>query len=232
MYNNEYSPSGIGKPVEPAILFADLTSTSPNRMLHDRTRKENVFFLDRGDYYSVEWGDQTSPTLFFLSQDTEEELNDESIALQKNSELISDIRDSFSLRVSELAKVLNTSRQTVYFWLNKEKLPQKSSRARIELIAEILLEWKQLSKRPLGELVRQPMTSTKSLLQLLSETNLERRKIKQLMSECAEQLEMKLKSGNPQTIREKWKARGIDTTINTSHKDDVDIIGGKRLESE
>jgi len=79
------------------------------------------------------------------------------------------IRDSFGLSISHLAKILSTSRPTLHAWIDHNVEPRDQSRTRINQIYRYSQLWKAKSKfhySP-GRLMRQQLADSPSLLERL-----------------------------------------------------------------
>lgn len=82
------------------------------------------------------------------------------------SEHIKNIRDVFSINMSDLASVLDVSRPTVYAWLGGKE-PKKEAIMRIQELSRIADEFKQADIIRLDKLVHRPILNGCSLLDKL-----------------------------------------------------------------
>lgn len=85
------------------------------------------------------------------------------------SDMLGVIRTSFSLNISELARVLRVERPTVYAWLKDENEPQRSNRERIVAVWRLAQRWREAVQQPLRELKKIPVIDGDSILELLSD---------------------------------------------------------------
>jgi DNA-binding transcriptional regulator YiaG len=100
------------------------------------------------------------------SQNEEERLLD-------TQEKIAAIRRYLSLNMTDLAKVLNVGRPTVYSWATTPVTLHSSHRKRIDVVYEIARNWRALSSDPMGRLVREPFANGITVIDLLSTDKLD-----------------------------------------------------------
>ena len=81
-------------------------------------------------------------------------------------EALGAVRHYLSLNTTELARVLGVSRPTVYSWAENGPI-KPENRKRLEKLWRITQEWRSISEKPAGTLVRDPGPDGQSLLALL-----------------------------------------------------------------
>jgi len=101
------------------------------------------------------------------------------------AEMVSDIRASLSLRITELATILNVERQTVYAWLRGDATPLDRNQDRLRAVWELARWWRSNSLVAVGNSVRQRGDDSKSVVDLLSESPLPEQSIRTLLSNLA-----------------------------------------------
>jgi hypothetical protein len=88
------------------------------------------------------------------------------------TEKLAYVQDQFSLNLSDTAAVLRVSRPTVYAWLRDDSEPQEHNIHRIDRLYALAKEWRETSPAPLGDCNRRIVHSGRSILELLSEADL------------------------------------------------------------
>jgi hypothetical protein len=88
------------------------------------------------------------------------------------TEKLSYVQDQLSLNLSDTAAVLRVSRPTVYAWLRNDSKLQAHNIRRIDRLYAMAAEWRGLCSAPLGRYVRRIVHNGSSILDLLSEANL------------------------------------------------------------
>lgn len=157
---NEYASgsSNIGQ-------LADLLSTGTEGTWPVASKQSTVadFILEHREI-SAGW----SSIFIFLDGETEEEL-----IIRTTAEKIEYIRDNFGISVSQLAKILRTSRPTIYSWLEDE-VPREQSAQRVQQIYEITTQWSGMNSYHFspGPLLRQTLGKSPSLLEQLEREDL------------------------------------------------------------
>ena len=98
---------------------------------------------------------------------------DENEIIRTTAEKIEHIRDVFGLSISHLARILRTSRPTVYSWLGDEE-PRDQSIQRIERIYKFVDRWSAMNPYHFspGPLLRQPLGKAPSLFERLEREEL------------------------------------------------------------
>jgi len=133
--------------------------------------------------------------------------------VKTTAEKIEQIRDSFGLSVSHLAKVLCTSRPSIYKWLEGEE-PRQSFVQRIEMINQIACKWSNMNPYHFapGPMLRQPLGELPSLLELLEQESIDTSRIDNaldilvdLMNEKSSRMEQAKKRSDASNISESDK---------------------------
>jgi len=88
------------------------------------------------------------------------------------TEKLAYVQDQFSLNLSDTAAVLRVSRPTVYAWLRDDSEPQAHNIRRIDCLYALAKEWREMSPAPLGNWIRRIVHNDTSILNLLSEADL------------------------------------------------------------
>jgi len=93
--------------------------------------------------------------------------------VRATAEKIEHIRDIFGLSISHLAKILRTSRPSVYKWLEGEE-PREQFAARIQQLCKFADHFSEMNPHHFspGPLLRQPLDNSPSLLELLEREKL------------------------------------------------------------
>jgi transcriptional regulator with XRE-family HTH domain len=143
--------------------------------------------------------------------------------------ILSTIRSSLSLNMAEMAKIFRVERPTVYAWIGGSSEPHLSNKNRLNKIFSIAKYWESLSNLPVGNLVRQPYSDEKSIVDLLSEKTLDEEQILSHFQFLAEN------QGNLQPCQSKPSIRElvIKHKINIKESSDtIDWLTGKRIDIE
>jgi len=143
------------------------------------------------------------------------------------------IRSALSLRVTELAEVMNVQRPTIYGWLEGNFSPQPDKKARISVLFEIAKKWRSLNTAPLGKLLRESMFEGKSILDLLKDERLDKRKIIQ----CLEATNASAKKTSQPDRRmglvaDAMRRQGLDPDKALKNISEVTAISGRRFEDD
>jgi transcriptional regulator with XRE-family HTH domain len=109
------------------------------------------------------------------------------------------IQASMGLTLLHLARVLNVERQTIYNWLQGEQAPvlQNRTRTRLNEIAGVAHQWNTLCSRPLGKLVTGLDLGGFTLLDLLSQTQLDDTAVKTAMQKLAQEIDSRKQRQQP-----------------------------------
>lgn len=103
------------------------------------------------------------------------------------SEQLDEIMTVFSLGTTDLARVLRTSRETVYRWRSGGTIRRKEYIARITSIFGLAQRWRCLSKTPIGEALHfQVPEFNRSWLEFLQEAEIQEETAEKLLQRIAE----------------------------------------------
>jgi DNA-binding transcriptional regulator YiaG len=200
--------AGTGDSIEPLMPPDDSTGS-------------DFFFLNNPSEYESETGGQ-----YVEHSETE-------ATVYSPSQLLGTIRSSLSLRVTELAEALQVQRPTIYAWMKSETEPQDDNRLRLEVISEIAREWRSLSDKPLGNLLRQPTGDSPSLMNLLKRKHLNQSGISKLLRQLSNALEGQVPKWKRRlTATEQARQRGFDFSTVNENPAEFDVLTGKRSHEE
>jgi hypothetical protein len=138
-----------------------------------------------------------------------------------------------SLRVTELASVMDVQRPTIYSWLQGEFLPQHDKKIRLGSIYELAAKWRSLSTSSLGKAVRDAEFEGTNILSLLKQKKIDHKKV----IRCFEGLVASTKQ-SPRNVRRKGlvadalRRRGIDPTQVKSNNAELNAISGRRFDED
>ena len=94
------------------------------------------------------------------------------------AQMITDIRNSFGLSMSALARILDVSRASLYNWLEQEPGKEKVIK-KISSLHHFSLEWKKMNQfhyAP-GKLLRQPLNKGPSMLERLGKQEMDEEEV-------------------------------------------------------
>ena len=164
------------------IYPKDGGSKASNRIISDRYSNfrynTNSYSYDdcQNAISSFNWKDVDEPSI--------SEKDD--IPILHPKEQIAYLKNIIGFKVSEIASILLVERQTVYNWLNSSDL-RNDNQDRIDDIYRICAEWeKQVKIENLDFYLRRKIYQEKSLLDLLTMTNLDLNAIKQALGKSQE----------------------------------------------
>src|SRR5215469_4903510 len=89
---------------------------------------------------------------------------DDEEGILNTQEKLAGIRRYLSLNATELAKVLNVGRPTVYSWATAPVAMHSKHRERIEAIYQLGRQWRALSSDPMGNSVREPLSNGRTMV--------------------------------------------------------------------
>ena len=89
------------------------------------------------------------------------------------ADLIAEIKATLGVSVTDLAAIAGVSRQAVYDWIGGGQVSDANYDRLLEL-RRVCLDWRSLTSRPLGRLLRAKTAEGRSLLDLLAEEPLDR----------------------------------------------------------
>jgi DNA-binding transcriptional regulator YiaG len=148
-------------------------------------------------------------------------------------EMVSAIRSSLSLNITEVARVVRVERPTIYEWIGDRSNPHPDNRERLSRVFVISQEWKKLSPLPVDSYVRQSDITGKSLIDLLSEESIDTEKVLTSLNALAN-IQRKanqdsLQKGTSLSIRELAKKHNL---VIVERTDTIDSLTGKRIGPE
>lgn len=138
------------------------------------------------------------------------------------------IRKSMGLSISDIATVLHVSRPTVYQWLDAEISVRDNHQERLNDIYEICLFWR---KKKIGSLnvylYKKPNNASKSLIEILTEDQLDKDKIHYLLNQI-EQLIL-IRKSRKDTNKKLLKQHGFEEVdeeeLDKNFKANIQSIG-------
>ena len=145
-------------------------------------------------------------------------------------EIVSIVRAALSLNITELAKVLQVKRPTIYAWLGERAEPQGHNVRRLNELLGVARYWMRRTNTPLGAFVRQADRTGQSLVDLLSKEVLVQEDIVERLT--ALQKKLLVVSKQKKGIRQSALKHGIDPSQAGDQQDVIDWLTGKRPESE
>jgi len=148
--------------------------------------------------------------------------------IRTTAEKLEFIKDSFGITLSQLAKILRTSRPSIYSWLEGEE-PRENTSLRIQQIYECAEHWAQKNEfhySP-GPIFRQPLGKEPSVLDRLTKEELDMEEIEaglksmmELMIRRRERIERSKNKTQNSTIDQKNIAKNRHAlTRTTGHND-------------
>jgi transcriptional regulator with XRE-family HTH domain len=153
--------------------------------------------------------------------------------LPSPGEMVSAIRSSLSLNISEMARVVRVERPTIYEWIGGRSNPHPDNRERLSKVFAMSQEWKKLSPLPVDSYVRQPDITGKSIVDLLSEEFIDTRKVlarlKELIAVQSKTKQDSLEKGTSLSVRELAKKHNL---VIVERTDTIDSLTGKRIGPE
>jgi AcrR family transcriptional regulator len=89
------------------------------------------------------------------------------------ADLIAEIKATLGVSITDLASMAGVSRQAVYDWIGGGQVSD-ANYGRLLALRRVCLDWRSLTNRPLGRLLRAKTAEGRSLLDLLGEDPLDR----------------------------------------------------------
>lgn len=104
------------------------------------------------------------------------------LLVQTTAEKLSEIQNIFGLSISHLAKILRSSRPSVYAWIGGEA-PRDNIVDRIEILHQISKRWEKINPYHYspGRLMRQPLGNQPSMLEYLTKETINTEKIEKAL---------------------------------------------------
>ena len=132
------------------------------------------------------------------------------------------VRHYLSLNTTDLSKVLLVERPTVYAWLDGKWDPKHENKGRIRKLYQVARTWQEISKQPIGKLLREPAESDASLMDHLVRNSLEGAAINRVLGLIGEMAERKEKTKRVHSVREIAKQRGFKALTSTQEDERFD----------
>lgn len=112
----------------------------------------------------------------------------DSLQLLNTQEKLAGVRRYLSMNVTDMARALRVRRPTVYSWLRDDPSVRATHAHRLDALYRIARAWRGMSQRPIGQFLRQQLTSGTSLIDLLSTRSLDEPAIRAALSQIHEVL--------------------------------------------
>jgi AcrR family transcriptional regulator len=103
------------------------------------------------------------------------------------ADLIAEIKATLGVSITDLAAIAGVSRQAVYDWIGGGQVSDANYERLLEL-RRVCLDWRLLTNRPLGRLLRAKTAEGRSLLDLLGEAPLDRSPIQSHLEALAKRV--------------------------------------------
>lgn len=104
--------------------------------------------------------------------------------------IVGDIKAAFGLNVTQLARILQVERPTIYQWMDEDQNPriQPRNRERLLTIQMFAEEWNRISSQPANKLFETLSFEGKTLMDLLGNNTLDKPTIRSAMQAVATQI--------------------------------------------
>jgi hypothetical protein len=143
------------------------------------------------------------------------------------------ILSSLSLRVTELANLVDVQRPTIYAWLQGDFSPQSENKSRLNTLFKLANKWRLMSKAPLGKAVRDAQIEGATILDLLKQKKIDEKKVVRSFNALVNSSKL-----NTATTRRRGlvasalQRQGIDRTKVKLNNADITALSGKRFEED
>jgi hypothetical protein len=134
------------------------------------------------------------------------------------------VRHYLSLNTTDLSRILLVERPTVYAWLDGKWDPKQENKGRIRKLYQVARTWHEMSKQPLGKLLREPIEGDVNLMDYLVRETLEMAAINRALELMREQSERMAKSKRVRSVREVAKQRGFKPLSSAQEDERFDQI--------
>lgn len=118
-------------------------------------------------------------------------------------------RHYLSLNTTDLSRILLVERPTVYAWLEGKWDPKQENKGRIRKLYQLARTWQEMSKQPIGKLLREPLEGDTSLMDYLVRETFETAAINRFLPVIRELADRKEKTKRARSVREIAKKRGF-----------------------
>ena len=132
------------------------------------------------------------------------------------------VRHYLSLNTTDLAKVLLVERPTVYAWLDGRWDPKQENKSRIRKLYQLARSWQEMSRQPIGKLLREPVGDGTCLLDYLVRNSLEIAAINRVLELVRAMAEQEVKTKQLRNVREVAKQRGFKPITSTQEDERFD----------
>lgn len=131
-------------------------------------------------------------------------------------------RHYLSLNATDLAKILLVERPTVYAWLDGRWDPKQENKGRIRRLYQFARSWQEISRQPIGKLLREPVDGDTSLMDYLVRSSLEVAAINRVLELVGTMAERKAKAKEVRSVREIAKRRGFKPITSAQENEQFD----------
>ncbi len=140
------------------------------------------------------------------------------------------IRHYFGLSISDLARILRVGRPTVYAWMRERSLPSSGHVDRIERLATLAEAWRLASRHPIGSQLRSRGKGGKSLLEYLSDEQLDEQAVRRIFTSLKARLEQQqqVRAVRGQSPAEYAKSHGFAEVPRRVLKRNLGLLAGSR----
>lgn len=133
-------------------------------------------------------------------------------------------RHYLSLNTTDLSRVLLVERPTVYAWLDGKWDPKQENKGRIRKLYQVARTWQQMSKEPVGKLLREPLDGDTSLMDYLVRDTLGVAAINRVLEVLRELADRRVKAKRGRSVREIAKQRGFKPLPSAQENEQFDQI--------
>jgi hypothetical protein len=119
------------------------------------------------------------------------------------------VRHYLSLNTTDLSRILLVERPTVYAWLDGKWDPKQENKGRIRKLYQVARSWNEMSRQPIGKLLRESVDGDVTLMDYLVRDTLEVAAINRILAVIRELVDRKVKSKRARSVREIAKQRGF-----------------------
>jgi hypothetical protein len=143
------------------------------------------------------------------------------------------ILSSLSLRVTELANLVDVRRPTIYAWLQGDFSPQNDKKSRLNTLFNLAKKWRLMSNAPLGKAVRDTQIEGATILDLLKQKKIDEMKIVRSFNALINSSKL-----NTATTRRRGlvasalQRQGIDRSKLKLNNAEITALSGKRFEED
>jgi hypothetical protein len=155
------------------------------------------------------------------------------VSVATTQDQITFILSALSLRVTELASVVDVQRPTIYAWLQGDFSPQAENKSRLRTLFKLASEWRLLSNAPLGKAIRDAQIEGASILDLLKQRKIDETKILKCFNALKGSSELTIKSFKKRgLVASALQRQGVDRSKIRLNNSDITPLSGKRFEED